>query len=114
MASARSVWPCRSVVSMPDGSTTPTHPRPHPDLAGWVLGSLEADDAEAFERHLRDCDDCRAELAELKRLGRRFAQIGTAVAACVALLAVLTFGNLGAKPQTADFALKPVTVGAMR
>jgi anti-sigma-K factor RskA len=132
---------------MPDGSTTPVHPRPHPDLAGWVLGSLEADDAEAFERHLQACDDCRAELAELERLpallsiaappvelpsdleertiaavhraasrrrGRRFAQIGTAVAACLALLAVLTFGNLGAKPQTADFALAPVAAGAMR
>jgi anti-sigma-K factor RskA len=127
---------------MPEGSTTPTHPRPHPDLAGWVLGSLENDDAEAFERHLQDCEDCQAELSELERLpallsiaappvelpgdleertisavhraaskrrSRRFAQLGAAAAACVALLAVLTFGNFGAQPQTADFALAPVT-----
>lgn len=132
---------------MPDGSTTPTHPRPHPDLAGWVLGALEAEDAEAFERHLEACDDCRAELDQLERLpallsiaappvelpgdleertlaavhraasrrrGRRFAQLGTAAAACLALVAVLTLGNLGVQPQTASFALSPVAGGAMR
>jgi anti-sigma-K factor RskA len=127
---------------MPDGGTIPTHPRPHPDLAGWVLGSLETDDAESYERHLESCEDCQAELSELERLpallsiaappvelpgdleertiaavhraaakrrSRRFTQIGAAVAACVALLAVLTLGNFGAQPQTADFALAPVS-----
>ena len=130
---------------MPEGSTTPTHPRPHPDLAGWVLGSLETDDAEAFERHLQDCEDCRSELSDLERLpallsiaappvelpggleertltavrraankrrARRFTQLGAAAAACLALLAVLTFGNFGAQPQTADFALAPVAGSA--
>jgi anti-sigma-K factor RskA len=132
---------------MPDGSVSPAHPRPHPDLAGWVLGALDTDDADTFERHLQACDDCRAEVAELERLpallsiaappvelpgdleertlaavqraagrrrGRRFAQLGMAAAACVALVAVLTLGNLGVEQQTASFALAPVAGGAMR
>jgi anti-sigma-K factor RskA len=131
---------------MPD-NPTPTHQRPHPDLAGWVLGALDADEAEAFERHLEGCDDCKAEVDELERLpallsiaappvelpgdleertiaavrraaarrrGRRFAQLGMAAAACVALVAVLTLGNFGVQPQTANFALAPVAGGTMR
>jgi anti-sigma-K factor RskA len=132
---------------MPDPGSTPAHPRPHPDLAGWVLGALETADAESFERHLSDCDDCKGEIAELERLpallsvaappvelppeleartvsavqraaskrrARRFTQLGTAAAACVALVAVLTVGNLGADRQTASFALASVSGGAMR
>jgi anti-sigma-K factor RskA len=131
---------------MPD-NPTPTHQRPHPDLAGWVLGALDADEAEAFERHLEGCDDCKAEVDELERLpallsiaappvelpgdleertiaavqraaarrrGRRFAQLGMAAAACVALVAVLTLGNFGVQPQTANFALAPVGGGSVR
>jgi anti-sigma-K factor RskA len=38
---------------------------PHVDLAGYVLGMLEAEERERFEAHLEDCVDCRRSLAEL-------------------------------------------------
>ncbi|HEX2851014.1 MAG TPA: zf-HC2 domain-containing protein [Acidimicrobiales bacterium] len=44
------------------------HVIPHPDLAGYVLGVLDAAETAAFEAHLDDCDDCRAEVVELRPL----------------------------------------------
>jgi hypothetical protein len=35
------------------------------DVAAYVLGALEPAEAAAFERHLDDCADCRAEVARL-------------------------------------------------
>ena len=46
----------------------PEHPRPHPDLAGYVLGVLTDKEAAAFEGHLADCADCRDEVASLAGL----------------------------------------------
>jgi anti-sigma-K factor RskA len=46
----------------------PDHLAPHPDLAGYVLGALDPDEAAAFERHLAGCDACRAEVEELRGL----------------------------------------------
>src|SRR5919108_1341266 len=46
----------------------PDHLAPHPDLAGYVLGALNPEEAEAFERHLAGCDACRAEVEELRGL----------------------------------------------
>jgi anti-sigma-K factor RskA len=37
----------------------------HPEAAGWVLGVLDADDADRFARHLESCPDCRAAVGEL-------------------------------------------------
>jgi anti-sigma-K factor RskA len=37
----------------------------HPEAAGWVLGVLDAADADQFAGHLRSCADCRAAVAEL-------------------------------------------------
>ena len=36
----------------------------HPEAAGWVLGTLDQDDAEWFAGHLPSCPDCRAAVAE--------------------------------------------------
>lgn len=44
------------------------HAAPHPDLALYVLGLLEGDDATAFAEHLRGCARCRREFAELESL----------------------------------------------
>jgi anti-sigma-K factor RskA len=37
----------------------------HPDAAGWVLGVLDPDDSARFEEHLRSCQECQREVAEL-------------------------------------------------
>jgi anti-sigma-K factor RskA len=39
---------------------------PHVDLGGYLLGSLDARDREAFERHLAGCRTCQRELEELR------------------------------------------------
>ncbi|HZA82032.1 MAG TPA: anti-sigma factor [Actinomycetes bacterium] len=57
----------------------PDHLAPHPDLAGYVLGALDPEEAEAFERHLADCDACRAEVAELRGLPGLLDQAAPAV-----------------------------------
>ncbi|HEX2699122.1 MAG TPA: anti-sigma factor [Acidimicrobiales bacterium] len=46
----------------------PDHAIPHPDVAGYVLGALEPIEAEQFSAHLRGCDHCRSEVAELASL----------------------------------------------
>ncbi|UZX04886.1 anti-sigma factor [Arthrobacter sp. CDRTa11] len=40
----------------------------HQLLGAYVLGGLDAADSLRFEAHLRECADCRAELAELQKL----------------------------------------------
>ncbi|HLY84114.1 MAG TPA: zf-HC2 domain-containing protein [Acidimicrobiales bacterium] len=45
------------------------HPQSeHADVAGYVLGTLEADEARAFAVHLAGCEACRTELDELSGL----------------------------------------------
>lgn len=44
------------------------HPIPHPDLAGFVLKSLDAEEAVEFEAHLTSCASCRSEVDELASL----------------------------------------------
>jgi anti-sigma-K factor RskA len=38
---------------------------PHDLTAAYALDALEPDEAEAYERHLSQCEECRAQLAEL-------------------------------------------------
>jgi anti-sigma-K factor RskA len=49
------------------------HPVPHPDLGAYVLGGLEPAEQDAFVAHLRECDDCAREVAELSDLPARLA-----------------------------------------
>src|SRR5262245_62761760 len=44
------------------------HLEPHPDVAGYLLGTLEPDESERFASHLGDCEACQAELSELARI----------------------------------------------
>src|SRR5438067_10922040 len=37
----------------------------HDLTAAYALDALDGDEAEAYERHLGQCEDCRAQLAEL-------------------------------------------------
>ena len=43
--------------------------RPHDldELSAYALGALSAEDAAQVEAHLRECADCRDELAELRQ-----------------------------------------------
>jgi anti-sigma-K factor RskA len=41
---------------------------PHVEVAVYLLGKLEADEAAAFEAHLAGCPDCRRQLEEFRRL----------------------------------------------
>ncbi|MEU8683671.1 zf-HC2 domain-containing protein [Streptomyces sp. NPDC048611] len=43
----------------------PTQPDRHSDVGAYVLGVLDAADADRFEAHLVGCDRCAAELEEL-------------------------------------------------
>ena len=46
--------------------STPDHRRWEDDLAAWMLGSLDDDEAERFEQHLAGCERCRADLDRLR------------------------------------------------
>lgn len=48
----------------------PEVPNPHVDLAGYLLGQLEADERVRFEAHLAGCGDCAREFEELSAVTR--------------------------------------------
>lgn len=53
--------------------TYDTHPNlGHPEVAGWVLGSLDPLDAEAFGEHLACCSQCQGAEAEFEAVARAF------------------------------------------
>jgi anti-sigma factor RsiW len=41
---------------------------PHVEIAGYVLGKLEPDEAAAFEAHLAGCGHCQQHLEDLEHL----------------------------------------------
>jgi anti-sigma-K factor RskA len=44
------------------------HSEPHPDVAGYLLGTLEPEEAQRFADHLDSCDACREEVEQLAGL----------------------------------------------
>jgi anti-sigma factor RsiW len=46
------------------------HGLDHVEVAGWVLGALDPDDARDFELHLRGCDQCQAVAAEFQPIAQ--------------------------------------------
>jgi hypothetical protein len=42
------------------------HPRYRDDIGAYLLGALNDLERQAFERHLRDCDECQEELERLR------------------------------------------------
>jgi Anti-sigma-K factor rskA len=50
----------------------------HPEAAGWVLGTLDQDDADWFAWHLPSCPDCRAAVAEFGPTARLLAMAAPA------------------------------------
>jgi anti-sigma-K factor RskA len=59
-------------MSMPEPAS------PHVEVAAYLLGKLEADEAERFEAHLDGCADCRRHLDELGGLPSLLAQAAPA------------------------------------
>jgi anti-sigma-K factor RskA len=51
---------------------------PHMEVAAYVLGKLEADEAEAFDTHLAECADCQRQLDELRGLPELLAKAAPA------------------------------------
>lgn len=49
------------------------HALEHPEVGGWALGALDADDAAAFEEHLRSCEQCQSEAAEFTPVAKSLA-----------------------------------------
>ncbi|MEU5881960.1 zf-HC2 domain-containing protein [Spirillospora sp. NPDC047279] len=48
----------------------------HTDVGAYALGLLEEDDRRAFEAHLRECEPCSAELAEMSGMAEALSGIG--------------------------------------
>ncbi|GAA1534508.1 anti-sigma U factor RsuA [Actinomadura kijaniata] len=53
-----------------------TPPVDHTDVGAYALGLLEDEDRRAFEAHLRGCERCRAELAEMSGLASLLTDMG--------------------------------------
>ena len=51
----------------------------HPEVAGWVLGALDRDEAGRFEEHLRSCGECQAAVAELEPVARMLLEAAPAL-----------------------------------
>ncbi|GGP05639.1 zf-HC2 domain-containing protein [Nonomuraea glycinis] len=47
----------------------------HDEVAAYVLGVLDDDEHEAFERHLDGCERCQAELMELAGVPERLDEL---------------------------------------
>jgi anti-sigma factor RsiW len=56
-----------------------SHALARPDAAGWVLGSLDPEDASGFADHLRSCVQCQELVAEFERVADALARSGPAV-----------------------------------
>jgi anti-sigma-K factor RskA len=53
---------------------------PHDLTAAYALDALDPDEAEAYERHLSQCEECREQLAELNETAAALASGATAPA----------------------------------
>jgi hypothetical protein len=53
--------------------------QPHVDLGGYLLGTLDAEGRETFERHLAGCLSCRRELEGLRGMPALLGQAGDPV-----------------------------------
>jgi anti-sigma-K factor RskA len=56
------------------------HSEPDPDVTGYLLGTLSADEAAAFAAHLEGCEVCRRELEDLRRVAQLLDAMPPAVA----------------------------------
>jgi anti-sigma-K factor RskA len=83
------------------------HTEPHPDVAGFLLGTLDAGETEAFAEHLPGCQACRSELAELSALPGLLADV-PAAAVPPPDLEQRTFAAIEAAAATAAATVVPI------
>lgn len=55
------------------------HALEHAEVAGWALGALDPEDAQAFGEHLRACSQCQATAAEFEPVARGLRRAAPAV-----------------------------------
>jgi hypothetical protein len=55
------------------------HALDHAEVAGWVLGVLDPDDARDFGLHLLGCHQCQAVVAEFEPVARSLSRAAPAV-----------------------------------
>jgi hypothetical protein len=55
------------------------HALDHAEVAGWVLGALDPEDARDFEAHLLGCDQCQAAVAEFEPVAQGIKHAAPAV-----------------------------------
>src|SRR5919112_705722 len=84
---------------------------PHVEVAAYLLGKLEADEAERFEAHLEGCADCRRHLEELGGLPALLAQAAPAATLPDGLRA-RTLTAVRERAAAADRAAEVVETGA--
>jgi hypothetical protein len=77
-----------------------SHSAPHPDVAGYLFGTLEPDEAQRFADHLDRCDVCGEELNRLGDVPRLLALL-TPPTPVPAGLEERTFAALGSAARTA-------------
>jgi hypothetical protein len=81
------------------------HALDHAEVAGWVLGVLDADDARDFQAHLLGCDQCQAAVAEFEPVAQGLKHAAPAVEPPADLaaktLAAVQHAILAGRPPTA-------------
>ncbi len=55
------------------------HALEHAEVAGWAMGVLDRGDAQAFEGHLRSCEQCQAAVAEFAPVAQALGKAAPAV-----------------------------------
>ncbi len=95
------------------------HEHAQPDVAGYVLGVLEPDEAAAFAAHIEGCRACRDEVADLAGAGELLARAAPAVdvpagleARTFAAIAAADYGPTPARRRRWDGARRLVAAAA--
>src|SRR4051794_23809630 len=75
------------------------------DSAVYVLGALSPPEREAYERHLADCAQCRAEVAEFSDLPGLLGRLDPEITAQIAMASDDDFPDADGPPFLADAGL---------
>ncbi len=74
---------------------------PHVDVAGYVLGSLDARERETFERHLAGCRACQRDLEDMRGMPALLARAAEPVEVPAGMQSRV-LGTIGGEPRPAS------------